>query len=216
MHHNVIGVVLAGGQSRRMGQNKALLARNAPAPQQVIAQTIEQSMLYFTCQQIVKAGVTQLIINGSSDAYSDHIIAHIAVNLAVPVARISDDEAAQGPVGGIASVLTHANVKTDSVYIFVPVDLPLLQALDLAQLIQGGCVNQRATHFEKQPLPLFIYDVTSGQKALEQQRVKNDRSVWCLASLLHALTLLSAEPSNWLNANTPQEWAKAQALINPN
>ena len=213
LHHNTIGVVLAGGQSRRMGQNKALLARNTPEP--VLAQNIQQSMLYFTCQQIVKAGVTQLVINGAADTYSDLLIEQIALHLAVPVIRVNDDEVAQGPIGGIASVLTHTTVKTDSRYIFVPVDLPLLQDLDLAQLIQGGCVNQRAAHFEQQPLPLFIYDVASGQKALEQQRLKNDRSVWCLASLLHAFTLLPAEPSNWLNANTPQEWAEAQALINP-
>lgn len=214
MHHNVIGVVLAGGQSRRMGQNKALLARDTPESEPVLAQNIQHSMLYFTSQQLVKSGVAQIVINGAADTYSDLLIEQIALNLAVPVIRVSDDEIAQGPVGGIASVLTHTTVKTDSRYIFVPVDLPLLQVLDLVQLIQEGCVNQRAVHFEQQPLPFFIYDVTSGQKVLEQQRLKNDRSVWCLAYLLHALTLLPAEPSNWLNANTPQDWAEAQALIN--
>lgn len=217
----IIGVVLSGGQSSRMGQNKALLSRCTPNLKQVLHHSIDQSMLYFTCQQLVQAGVNKVIISGSSAIYTDEIIADIAFNLAVPVSRVSDEQEAQGPVGGIASVLTAQTLETLNIlnrkarYLFVPVDLPLLQAMDLAQLIQAGNVNKRAAHFEKQPLPLFIHDVIQAQKALQQQRAKGDGSVWYLASLLRSLTLLPPEPNHWLNANTPQEWAHAQAMINP-
>lgn len=216
----IIGVVLAGGQSSRMGQNKALLSRSSPEPQQVLDHSIDESMLYFTCQQLVQAGVNKVIISGSAAIYTDKVIAGIAFNLAVPVARVSDEQEAQGPVGGIASVITAQTVEpvntgnSETHYLFVPVDLPLLQAMDLAQLIQAGNLNKRTAHFEKQPLPLYIYSVTHAQKAL-QQRAKGDGSVWYLASLLRSLTILPPEPDHWLNANTPQEWAHALFMINP-
>lgn len=207
--------MLAGGQSSRMGQNKALLSRNTREPQQVMTDNIVESMLFFTCQQLVLAGVEQLIINGLATIYTDDVIAEIALNLAVPVVRICDQVEAQGPVGGMSAVLSDQSLVTQGRYLFVPVDLPLLQAMDLAQLIQAGNVNKRSAHFEKQPLPLFVYDVAHAQKALQQQYAKGDRSVWYFASLLRALTLLPAEPNHWLNANTPQDWEHAHTKINP-
>ncbi len=92
----IVGVVLAGGKSSRMGTNKAFLSYN-------------QVPLIDHMQLILRnTGLERVLISGSVDGYE----------------CIPDRERFQGPVKAIEDIMvTNADVKG---FLFVPVDMPLL------------------------------------------------------------------------------------------
>lgn len=194
----VCGVVLAGGQSTRMGENKAFLKRAG------------QSMLLYTCQQLVNAGVTSLVINGCASVYDDDMITEIAKQLLIPVCRISDLMDDCGPVGGIYSVLSYG-IDTERV-LFVPVDLPWLSAKALTLLITAGCEHRCAAHFEQHPLPLFVCSSDDIVRLIKQQIYSEKLSVKHFLAQLTVKTL-DDENKAMYNANTLAEWKYALSHI---
>lgn len=94
--HPWIGVVLAGGRSSRMGQDKALLPwRGRP--------------LVAHMQALLRdAGALDVVISGDRPGY----------------AGIADAQPDLGPLGGLASVIDH--VADATTLVVVPVDMPLL------------------------------------------------------------------------------------------
>jgi molybdenum cofactor guanylyltransferase len=107
----VTGVVLAGGKSKRMGQDKALLMLNGKPLIQHVAQALQ-------------AVFAEVIVSANSTVYNF---------LDLPVAR--DVYPDYGPLGGIHAAL--GSVKTP--YIFVaPCDTPLLVPAIVEKLLAGA------------------------------------------------------------------------------
>ena len=119
------GVVLAGGLSSRMGEDKALLKRD------------ERDMLTYTADLVSSLSIERLLISrneattisyqpndADGDAYN---CAHkSAYNCAHKFEVFNDVVAGVGPLGGIYSVAIQS--KADAL-IITPVDLPLLLSL---------------------------------------------------------------------------------------
>jgi molybdopterin-guanine dinucleotide biosynthesis protein A len=106
--NNVTGVILAGGKSRRMGTDKALLDVGSSSMIKRVAQ--EMARLF-----------KSILVAGSKDDYLD---------LGMPV--ISDIYPGCGPLGGIHAGLTAANTP----YIFVVgCDMPFISAELMACLL---------------------------------------------------------------------------------
>ena len=124
----VAGIVLAGGQSSRMGRDKALLPYRG------------RHLIDWIVETLRKAGVAEAFVSSPADrTYPDY-------------ACIADRSPQAGPVGGILSVIT-ALAGYDG-YLVVPVDMPLLSPEMLARLMrQGG-----ACHYAGTPLPAFLPD----------------------------------------------------------
>lgn len=123
----IAGIVLAGGQSSRMGENKALLPYQG---RPLVAHMVEL---------LRQAGCVQVHISGSVPGY-DGII---------------DKSPNEGPGRAIANLLAHFHGGYDGLLI-VPVDMPLLTADILKMLVvAGGNVHFRDHQFPVllQPCP---------------------------------------------------------------
>ncbi len=106
MDKSIAGVVLAGGRSSRMGQDKALLDYNGRPLLDHMIDLLEQS------------GLTDLYVSGDFEGYR----------------CIPDKAPHEGPAHAMGDVLTALN-GYDGV-LFVPVDMPLLSAEMLRLLIK--------------------------------------------------------------------------------
>lgn len=111
------GFVLAGGQSSRMGRDKALL------PWQ--GRTLVESALAI----LREAGLPVYLAGGS------------APQLAAFAPLVPDEEPGQGPLAGICSALAATQARWA---VFVPVDLPLLPASLLVYLLHHAHATEQA------------------------------------------------------------------------
>ncbi len=112
----IAGVVLAGGRSSRMGQNKALLDYQGKP-------LIEHMM-----KILKKTGIKEIFISGDVDGYD----------------CLSDQAPFTGPAEAIKSVVKRLSGYAG--FLFVPVDMPLLKPDMLHLLLQqkeGGYFTDR-------------------------------------------------------------------------
>ena len=147
----ITGVILAGGQSRRMGQNKALMRLGGIRLIDRVIQVMRQ-----VCPQL-------LLVTNSPDIYAD---------LALPM--IGDVWPDKGSLGGIYSALYHA---TTPYCLVVACDMPFLNAEVLRYLVAqkaGYDVVIPDVAGEQQPLHAVYSQACSAPIArrLEAHRLK--------------------------------------------
>jgi molybdopterin-guanine dinucleotide biosynthesis protein A len=110
LSREVTGVVLAGGESRRMGQNKALMP-------------LDGERLVDRVVRILRASCSELLmVTNSPEVYAD-----------AGIRMVGDVWPGKGSLGGIYSALYHA---TTPYVLVVACDMPFLQATSLAYLIE--------------------------------------------------------------------------------
>jgi len=183
---SVIGVVLAGGKSSRMGQDKALL--RLPNGKTLLEHSIE-------------------LLNGLGLA--DVVISRATRpdKIAQDISCIADKPFNLGPLSGIAAVITARPEAT--ALLIIPVDLPFLTDELLAELLERGQNLQCASYFCKHYLPCYlpINNTTTSYIAQQLENPDARRSVFGLLKNANALAL--PVDSNFLaNANTPEEWQR--------
>lgn len=164
----IAGVVLAGGQSLRMGQNKALLDYNG------------QPLLDHMIGLLEQAGLRDIYVSGDLEGY--HCIPDTALY--------------QGPAEAMHDVLTALD-GYDGV-LFVPVDMPLLNAEMLHLLIK----QERGGYFMGSPLPAFI------TRTCPEERVKSVKAFLEVAKA-YPIILPPGLKDCMINTNTPEEWDEA-------
>ena len=176
---NVLGILLAGGQSRRMGCDKAEL-NFAGTSQLQHAQIL-----------LREAGCNNI---------------HISRNRADGIADIYKD---QGPLAGLHAVLSRVVYPHNSLALIIPIDMPLLQSSHLKTLVQQANMQQRDTYFDDNYLPCVLHIDTHLQTELEQRLVQNQRSVKGFLLARRALILAKPDNEQFMNTNTPAEWQQA-------
>jgi len=210
-----LGVVLAGGLSSRMGQDKSQLTRHQKKFSSV--EKSASSMLDFSKQLLVDAGINDIVVSGDNHQIPDLI----------PQA---------GPVGGIYSVLAHFLAKNPEhlqpkAFLILPVDLPLMSAAALAQLRLKGELSHKATFFQDNQqqvhhIPLYLpnnaflkmflaqtfqaenlLSVTNGQNKTNK---KNGPSVRGMLKQVPHMAITSVDNNLLFNTNTPEQWQQAQ------
>ena len=118
---NITGLVLAGGQSKRMGKDKAFLKFQGKTFLRNILESLDKY-----CSQIV------IVINKKESLYENEI-----KNLDAEITFVKDKYPYKGPLNGILSSLEF--IKNELVYI-TPCDTPLLNPEIIpyfAQIING-------------------------------------------------------------------------------
>ena len=110
-HPTLLGVVLVGGRSSRMGREKAMLPHGDGGT--FLSHAIER--LRRQCDDVLISGATQA--------------AHDAKTLADPVAH-------RGPATGIATALKYCQANGFDACFITPVDTPFLTAKELQRLKQ--------------------------------------------------------------------------------
>lgn len=122
-----LGVVLAGGLSTRMGCDKANLMYQG------------KTFLDHMIEQLSHLGVGRVLVSGDRQGYN----------------CVADCVFYGGPAVGLYSVAQYYQGSTFEHLLFVPVDMPLLNAELLSQLVEQEA-SFNAVAFENQPLPCLI------------------------------------------------------------
>ncbi len=189
-----LGAILGGGQSRRMGRDKASLVRPDGRTQQQFAVDL---LLPFTSAIVVSVAAT------SSPATN--------VEALSKTVRLVPDQLPQaGPLMGIASCLRYATTHTSAPAVFfLPVDLPAITAADLQTLVDRYHANPECITVASDPdgrlQPLLSIWPTKIADAAQAAALGDQRSVYKLVlSLPHAQVSLPATALQ--NTNTWDEW----------
>ncbi|MBU2870365.1 molybdenum cofactor guanylyltransferase [Colwellia sp. E2M01] len=209
-----LGVILAGGLSSRMGQDKAQLTRDS------VNGNSAQSMLDFSKQLLLDAGISTVVISGDQH-------------------QIPDLLPQSGPVGGIYSVLNHylkqypEHLQPKSLLI-LPVDLPLMTASAIAELRLKGELSQKATFFsdtqqQAHHIPLFLPNNAFlhnflSQAFKQESLLTNSNGInnskksapsvrSMLAQVPHQNIVNKSAHHTLFNTNTPEQWQQAQQKI---
>ncbi|TLU66401.1 molybdenum cofactor guanylyltransferase [Thalassotalea litorea] len=195
MNPPCLGIILAGGQSKRMGQDKALM----PHP----LGNGTQNMLQYSEQLFQNAGMEQVLISRDSQNTND----------VTGATGIRDIYKKAGPLGGLYSVLQHTSC--DAV-LMLPVDLPLMTAPMLQQLRQVGERNHSACCFEGHSLPLYLPIDKNVRDFLQHEFAQFNGKGPAIKHLLKQVphTRITAdEPIKLSNTNTPEQWQDAQQIL---
>ncbi|TCI04848.1 molybdenum cofactor guanylyltransferase [Corallincola luteus] len=188
------GVVLAGGQSRRMGEDKALL--------QFHGEPLVARML----GRVRQAGLAQVFVSGDYPDYPHLIDFPDAAGQVI----------SQGPLAGLLSVAEQLRGQYGFMVV-VPVDMPLLPPSTIHQLLEQPAeipaVAYQDAYF---PLRLILDDhLIEHLRCLLDQHEHKLRSLRALLERLPKRWLPLPDPPELLsNVNTPEQWqwALQQAL----
>jgi molybdopterin-guanine dinucleotide biosynthesis protein A len=208
-HQGTAGFVLAGGESRRMGRDKA--------------------MVEFAGEPLVVRGIKIL-----REAGLEPGIAGARANLEQYAPVIADIDPGRGPLGGICAALAACREQRA---VFLPVDLPLLPALLItvmvrrAQLTSAVLTVPSLSGFS-QTFPVVIdrAALPALKNALEQERGACFAAFQAAAAAAgQSIAAIPVEylaqagqvthtdglsPAMWfLNVNSPAELRRAEALV---
>lgn len=180
-------LLLAGGKSSRMGEDKRQLVHEGKTLLDRALALLEQS------------GADEILISG--DLQHHDCIPDIVQDC--------------GPLGGLHAALHYIDARghTDrALLLVIPVDMPLLQADTLAQLVDG--IGQSGScHFAGEVFPCVFRassELLAHLDGLLAQSTEpgGRRSMKALLDQGDAriLDAASVPPSTFLNLNSPQDW----------
>ncbi|MBY0502972.1 MAG: molybdenum cofactor guanylyltransferase [Bryobacteraceae bacterium] len=178
------GFVLCGGQSVRMGQDKALLPLNGVP-------------LVVHIAGLVRAATGSATLVGSRERYG---------NLGWPL--VEDDPPGDGPLGGIIAALRATRGEKA---LIVACDMPWLTADSLRALAGTDFATDALVAAGNHPL-CAIYRKRC-LPVLEQALREGDRKVRRVLERLSVEEWPVDDPRWVANANTPAEWAAVKAGV---
>jgi molybdopterin-guanine dinucleotide biosynthesis protein A len=188
----LLGLVLAGGDSRRMGRDKAQLAyRGEPQVRRAI------EMLRDVCE---RAYVSVRPEQARTEAYAG-------------LPSIVDEGEGRGPAAGLLAAWAE---RPDAAWLVLAADLPFVDGPLLAELVAGRDPAKLATafrHADATPEPLCtIWEPAA--RALLQRRVQGgDRSLRRLLETAAVKLLDAGEPARLTSVDTEREYAAALARL---
>lgn len=199
MHHpddlmqRTTAILLAGGESSRMGRNKAMLDfRGVP-----LWRHMRGVLAAAGCRQVLVSGVLPDLRSGEE---------------ATP-----DVQPGLGPLAGIASVIgAHGDALCKDWLLVVPVDLPLLTADALRWLcVQGFDAN--GAFYAGHALPALLRNTLHFRQTLGTRLRATEARERSVNALHHAIGSREiAVPADFItaltNTNTPQDWAAVSGL----
>lgn len=194
--HKIAVAILAGGQSRRMGNDKAELLWN------------DVPLLEHGCRTALETGNRVLVVGRERPANFplDEII------------FLPDETAGLGPSGGLKTALNWAKKEGISAVLMLACDLPLLTSGALKWLqnstnfdaLEDGLVVYSGQQLE----PLFSFYNVSCLPLVERQLAKNKRSLHALITTGN-FQFIDAPPEiarQLMNTNSPEDWQYVQSM----
>lgn len=195
-----IGIVLAGGQSTRMGQDKSQL------------KTLNsQNMLDFSQSLLKSIGISHVVISGTKQGIADTV-----QNL--------------GPAGGIYSVMSSQACKAALIIpVDLPLMTPdvlanLKRAGELSQKATYYTNHALPLYLPNNVFTDMYFKQQFSQQALaglygqpesgQSKNKKNGPSMKAMLSSMPHQAIPSQAPSTLTNTNTPEQWRAAQQQLN--
>jgi molybdopterin-guanine dinucleotide biosynthesis protein A len=192
-HLRIFGVILAGGESRRMGSDKAL-AKLAGRP--LIAHVLDR----------LGPQVDQMLISANGDP----------ARFATFSCEVVPDAAPQGPLSGILATLTRAKDLGATHLVSTPVDTPFLPGDLVPQLLlaagkspSGLAIASDATgdHPATAVWPVALIHALTGFLLTGEAKVTR------FTEAHHAARATFPDPRAFMNLNAPGDLAQAEALL---
>lgn len=188
---HILGLILAGGRSTRMGRDKALLpVAGQPLLGHVVARLSPQ--------------VDKIVLNANGDP-ARFTAFHLPI--------IADHGESRGPASGILAGLAYAQTHGAKWIGLVPVDAPLLPLDLMAQL--GAAIGQndvamaRGTHIE----PLFsLWRVDAAPKIAAAVHGGEDALYRIAQSMAHAYVDFACD-EGFLNLNDLEDVHQSQDMV---
>ena len=181
-----VGVVLNGGQSRRMGTAKGELE--------------------FQGRKLIDHAISSLALCELDTIYislaKGEQAQHCELNY------ISDSFSDKGPVSGILSVVEQAELTEGDIVVIVPNDMPKMQASFVEYLWKYSISEGRSCYFENYFLPLSLRLTKPIMQALQNVKLESSCSIRSLlndASSLGLDRLPVDAKDNFINVNSMLE-----------
>lgn len=182
------GILLAGGQSQRMGRDKALLLHHG------------DTLLAHGQALLRGAGAKALLISRNE------------------VGFINDIWPNRGPLAGLhacLSAITSSANAEEGIALVLPIDMPTLTAARLRSLWQtlANTPSAHATYYAGYNLPCALRISTDLVEQLNHQLADNhaDHSLMLMLRSLNAIALPTSASTEFDNINTPAEFARLSA-----
>ena len=174
---DILGVVLAGGRSSRMGTDKSSLMWG------------EQSLLAHQVETLKDLGLSTLVSGPE----------HIA----------DQQEGYFGPLAGVQTVVQQSESALG--WLFIPVDMPLLNSELLTPLLQ----QQQSCCYQDHWMPFLLWNHHQLPSQVNQLMAAADARQRYLKALLNQQSVVTLvanqnQQQRLVNANNPEQW---QALI---
>lgn len=162
----LIGIILAGGKSRRMGEDKSAMLFNG------------QSLLQHMIAILSQTKISKVVINRNLTSAEQH---HLDQEKQHYIHDIIPDK---GPLSGIHSALLNFPAAN---LLVVPVDIPLMTPNSLNALISSAhthevncrftpiATNDKIAQSKPSALPLFIHNNSATQQALERTLTQSNQ-----------------------------------------
>ncbi|MEM6639059.1 MAG: molybdenum cofactor guanylyltransferase [Pseudomonadota bacterium] len=189
---SLCGLILAGGQSRRMGQDKALLVADG---QSLLARS---ASLLDQVDVPVSVSVRERAASGERARWPQIVDAH----------------GHQGPADGILSAMAS---EPDSAWLVLACDLPRLDVETLRELIKHRDRDAMATAMRSRhnalPEPLCAIYEPSARAPMQRML---DTGIRCPRKMLLSIDTRLLPPADrdaLANANTPEDWNAIGAAL---
>jgi molybdopterin-guanine dinucleotide biosynthesis protein A len=187
----LVGVVLAGGLSTRMGIDKSTLRH----PDSGLS-LVDHARL-----SLMQAGANVTIVSSNQ----------------LPC-MVADKYPHLGPLSGIHGAFDHCNktYPSTSGLLLLPVDMPRITAALLASLYEQGKSRGKPCFYGRQFLPLYLPFSLAIFDYLEHTLEKGENTsiramlTGALAPVQLELPIVSEEAGVFININQPNQWAAFQ------
>lgn len=188
MSEQFSAILLCGGKSSRMGQDKALLGYEA-SPYRWLG--VAPTLLEHQQLLLIQAGASEILLSGNR------------------AGAIADYWPDRGPLGGIHACLAQSKHQLNLV---IPVDMPGLSPALLSTLVQRhqgeiSCFSESAM-----PCVLNRSDAVLRYLELQLQQAGSDCSLRQMQQHFQAQRTACAEPDQLFNLNTITEWRRHQSV----
>jgi len=188
---HILGLILAGGRSERMGQDKTLV------------ELAGRPMLAHVCDRFGPQ-VDALILN-SNAAPSQFQHSHLPL--------LPDEGESMGPLSGLLAGLTYARARGAQWLALVPIDAPLLPRDLIPRLLaaigQNDVAIARSTHIE----PMFSLWSCRAEAQIRRRAETGERALYRIAADLRHVYVDFESDEGFLNVNTQEELARAHHLL---
>ena len=189
----IFGVILAGGESRRMGSDKALVLL---AGRPLLAHVLDR----------IGPQVDRVLISANSNP----------ARFAVFGCMVIPDAASQGPLSGILAALTHAAAMGATHLVSTPVDTPFLPGDLVPQLLlaaEGSPEGLALARTADGDHPATALWPVALAPALAEFLAGGGAKVTRFTDAHHAAHADFPDARAFLNLNTPKDVADAEALL---
>lgn len=189
------GLVLAGGRSSRMGQDKAFLSWHNHQP-----------LYQHAVDQLQRADVEHILLSGAQ--FDDYRLAQTQIT------TIHDIIPACGPLSGIHAALAQTN-DNDRLMV-IPVDMPAITPAALSYLCTQSTQTCDVMHYTDYHLPVLLKVSPLLRNVIDIATNSNDPKKYALWRLYQQLNTLTIEPPSAMiasfgNANTPEQFQQLLA-----